>query len=48
VKATRTTVIVRMAEDDRNFDVPARYYRPEPAIASGDWTMPLPSLVGAH
>ena len=48
VTITRTRVIVRMAEDGHNFDVPARYYRPEPAIGSGDWTMPLPSLVGAH
>jgi hypothetical protein len=27
------------------FDVAARYYLPEPAITSGDWTMPLASLV---
>jgi hypothetical protein len=36
-----------MAEDGHTFDVPARYYRPEPAIASGNRIMPLPSLVGA-
>jgi hypothetical protein len=40
-------VIVRMAEDGHNFDVPARYYRPEPAIASGNQIMPLRSLLGA-
>jgi hypothetical protein len=28
VTITRTAVIVRMAEDGHNFDVPARYYRP--------------------
>jgi hypothetical protein len=29
------------------FDVAARYYLPEPEIMSGEWTMPLPSLVKA-
>jgi len=47
VTATRTTVIVRVAEDEHNFDVPAHYYRPEPAIASDNRFMPLPSLLGA-
>jgi hypothetical protein len=37
-----------MAEDDHQFGVPSLYCRPEPAIASGARTVPLPSLVEAY
>jgi hypothetical protein len=47
VTATRTTVIVRVARNAHNFDVPARYFRPEPANESGNRFMPLKSLLGA-
>jgi len=47
VTATRTMVIVRVADDEHNFDVAARHCRPEPAIAIDSRFMPLPSLLGA-
>jgi len=47
VTITCMTVHVQMADDDHDFDRPARHYRAELAITSGSRITLLPPQVGA-